>query len=195
MAQGQSISLLVRIFKQTNNDIYLKSSINGIKPFEVDIQSDGVSSYFMNMKDLVWYQEYPTHPSSIFVLNGFIYSLFGLYDLYYCLNEQSNYKNEQHRVQHLFDKGLQSLLKMINLYDTGSRTIYDLKHLINAKINPNIARWDYHKVHTSQLYYLIQMLKSYEPIDYNTLNDLKSVADRWNGYNYGKSMQNSQIKL
>lgn len=30
---------------------------------------------------IVWYEEYPTTPG-LFVLNGFIYSLIGLYDLY-----------------------------------------------------------------------------------------------------------------
>lgn len=38
----------------------------------------GVRTYFPG--GFVWYEEYPTTPS-LFVLNGFIYSLLGLYDL------------------------------------------------------------------------------------------------------------------
>lgn len=69
-----------------------------------------------------WYEEYPTKPAS-FVLNGFIYSLLGLYDL--------NATAPAHLtkdVQYLYSQGMISLKKMLVLFDTGSGTIYDLRH-------------------------------------------------------------------
>lgn len=68
------------------------------------------------------YEEYPTTPAS-FVLNGFIYSLLGLYDL------NATVPNSLSRdAGHLYEQGMISLKKMLMLFDTGSGTIYDLRH-------------------------------------------------------------------
>lgn len=69
------------------------------------------------------YEEYPTTPPS-FVLNGFIYSLLGLYDL-----NSTAPSNIGREAGQLFNQGMLSLKKMLLLYDTGSGTSYDLRHL------------------------------------------------------------------
>lgn len=46
--------------------------------FRVHSSEGGVLATFLNK--FHWYEEYPTKPPS-FVLNGFIYSILGLYDL------------------------------------------------------------------------------------------------------------------
>lgn len=79
MGQGQAISLLSRAFYHSGGDLkYLKSAHAALKPFKVLNQNGGVLSKFMNLHS--WYEEYPTIPP-IFILNGFMYSLIGLYDL------------------------------------------------------------------------------------------------------------------
>lgn len=97
MGQGHAISVLARAFYHSGGDQkYLKAALNGLKPFRWVIQccrlrvkkvckicrvvsSDGgVLATFLNKYH--WYEEYPTQPAS-FVLNGFIFSLLGLYDL------------------------------------------------------------------------------------------------------------------
>lgn len=80
-----------------------------------------------NLGKYDWYEEYPTKPAS-FVLNGFIYSLLGLYDL--------NATAPPHLtkdVQNLYNQGMVSLKKMLVLFDTGSGTIYDLRHFTLGK--------------------------------------------------------------
>lgn len=80
MGQGQGISLLSRAFYHSGgNELYLKTAGAALKPFKVLNNNGGVLSKFMNLYP--WYEEYPTVPP-IFILNGFMYSLIGLYDLF-----------------------------------------------------------------------------------------------------------------
>lgn len=80
MGQGQAISLLSRAFYHSKgNDLYLNTAFAALKPFKVLSKDGGVLSKFMNLYP--WYEEYPTIPP-IFILNGFMYSLIGLYDLF-----------------------------------------------------------------------------------------------------------------
>lgn len=80
MGQGQAISLLSRAFYHSGGNIqYLNTAWAALKPFKVYSENGGVLSEFMNKHP--WFDEYPTIPP-IFILNGFMYSLIGLYDLY-----------------------------------------------------------------------------------------------------------------
>jgi heparosan-N-sulfate-glucuronate 5-epimerase len=146
MAQGHAISLLCRLYNHTKEEIYLRSANQALSLFDklVDSEDGGVKAYFLNQTSLIWFEEYPTRPHNLFVLNGFIYSLIGLND--YVMACQ--YENE--KIRQMFLNGVKSLIKLINLYDTGSRTLYDLRHFINPRVNPNVARWDYHALHVSQ---------------------------------------------
>lgn len=79
MGQGQAISVLARAYAHSGGDQkYLNTALNGLKPFRVQSSEGGVLATFLNKYH--WYEEYPTKPPS-FVLNGFIFSLLGLYDL------------------------------------------------------------------------------------------------------------------
>ena len=97
----------------------------------------------------------------------------------------------------LYLNGLSSLIKNINIFDTGFRTLYSLIHLSDLTIEPNTARWDYHSLHISQLFYLSDMIKN-DNLLFNTnntvlVNKLLKVANRWLDYSKGKWNQNSQI--
>lgn len=167
MAQGQAISLLTRLYKATNNYKYLETAKNAINIFSLTSTENGVRSTLFDK--FVWYEEYPTVPS-IYVLNGFIYSLFGLYDLAQACPDATC-----QRAKILFEEGLQSLEALLPLFDSGSGSFYDLRHL-SMNIAPNLARWDYHSTHVNQLLYL------------NTIvhNDVfKTTADRWAAYMRG----------
>lgn len=143
MGQGHAISLLSRAYYHSRGDRrYLKAAVNGLKPFRVFSKDGGVLAKFMGQYD--WYEEYPTTPPS-FVLNGFIYSLLGLYDLN-CTAPTAVARD----AGKLFRQGMVSLKKMLTLYDTGSGTSYDLRHF-SLGVAPNLARWDYHATHVNQL--------------------------------------------
>lgn len=76
----------------------------------------------------------------------------------------------------LFHQGMTSLKKMLPLYDTGSGTSYDLRHL-SLGVAPNLARWDYHATHVNQLLLLAT-------IDNDPL--IEKTAERWKGYMFGR---------
>nr|CAG4650783.1 EOG090X0272 [Simocephalus serrulatus]SVE94105.1 EOG090X0272 [Simocephalus serrulatus] len=168
MGQGQAMSLLMRAFNRSGEHHYLEAALKGMKPFSKSSTEGGVRAYFMNQYP--WYEEYPTVPPS-FVLNGFIYSLIGLFDVL-SLAPRSQVGD----AQLLFDQGMYSLKKLLPLFDTGSGTVYDLRHF-TLGLAPNIARWDYHSTHINQLLLL-------STIDSDSI--LTTFAERWMSYMQGK---------
>ncbi|TWW67776.1 D-glucuronyl C5-epimerase B [Takifugu flavidus] len=164
MAQGQAMSTLVRAYLLTKDQAYLNAALKAVGPYKVPSAQHGVKAVFMNKHD--WYEEYPTTPSS-FVLNGFIYSLLGLFDLTETAGEKLGREARQ-----LFSRGMDSLKAMLPLFDTGSGSIYDLRHFMLGTA-PNLARWDYHTTHINQL----QLLAS---IDSSPI--FKDVVKRWKAY-------------
>uniref|UniRef100_A0A1B0GDK9 heparosan-N-sulfate-glucuronate 5-epimerase n=1 Tax=Glossina morsitans morsitans TaxID=37546 RepID=A0A1B0GDK9_GLOMM len=169
MGQGHAISVLARAYWKSGGDKrYLKAAALGLKPYRVLSKDGGVLAHFMDK--YFWYEEYPTTPAS-FVLNGFIYSLLGLYDLN--ATAPSFIANEAGQ---FFQQGMISLKNMLLLFDTGSGTSYDLRHL-SLGVAPNLARWDYHATHVNQLLLLAT-------IDSDPL--ISRTAERWKGYMFGK---------
>ncbi len=168
MAQGQAMSLLVRAYVRTGNRKYLDTALRSTHIFDVPSADGGVLAKFMDRYP--WYEEYPTIPSC-FVLNGFIYSLLGLYDLKTIAPPEE--KSEAER-QYL--AGIQTLKALLPVFDTGSGSIYDLRHL-TLGVAPNLARWDYHATHINQLLLLAT-------IEDDPLFD--TTAQRWIGYMKGK---------
>lgn len=70
---------------------------------------------------------------------------------------------------------MNSLKTLLPLFDMGSRSAYDLRHL-TLKIEPNIARWDYHVTHINQLL----LLKTLD-----NASVLQTTATRWSKYMNG----------
>ena len=194
MGQGQAMSLLARAYFTFGTQAYVKALSQAIKPFTVSSTNGGVRAVFM--EKYVWYEEYPTIPSS-FVLNGFIFSLIGLYDYKALLEDKFkanstfslptninqeyralgvDLQNDYKLVARLFDEGMTSLKAMLPLYDGGSRTFYDLRHFM-LKMSPNVARWDYHLVHINQLALLKSL--SADPI-------FERYHAYWSDYTKGK---------
>ncbi|RWS16333.1 D-glucuronyl C5-epimerase-like protein [Dinothrombium tinctorium] len=167
MAQGQAISLLTRMYHVTQDETYLNAAKKAVNLFAINATDHGIRTYFLDK--FIWFEEYPTTPSS-FVLNGFIYSLFGLYDLSMACKKQCEEVNK------LYEAGIASLKKMLPLFDTGSGTLYDLRH-VSLGIAPNLARWDYHSTHINQLLFL-------NTIESNSM--IQATTKRWISYMKGK---------
>ncbi|XP_022668662.1 D-glucuronyl C5-epimerase-like isoform X2 [Varroa destructor] len=166
MAQGQAMSLLVRAYLVTRQQVYLQAALRALELFKKSSKDGGVLTKFADR--FSWYEEYPTLKSS-FVLNGFVYSLFGIYDVYKVSNDSV--------ARALFLDGFTSLKHMLPLFDTGTGSVYDLRHFSIPSLAPNLARWDYHTTHISQLLYLNTIAQS---------NVLESTAQRWIDYLHGK---------
>ncbi len=181
MAQGQAMSLLARLYAHTGRPAYLAAAKRALAVFEVEAFRGGVRARFLDRH--VWYEEYPTVPS-IFVLNGFIYSLFGLYDLGQICGsgggDQAVVKNEDDpaclKAASLFEEGVRSLEAMLPLFDSGSGSFYDLRHQALATVAPNVARWDYHSTHINQLLALQTVVRR---------DVFQATADRWIAYMRG----------
>ncbi|XP_014255745.1 D-glucuronyl C5-epimerase B [Cimex lectularius] len=166
MGQGHGMSLLARAYYHSRKVVYLQSALLSLRPFHAPSSQGGVLAHFMG--GLPWYEEYPTQPPS-FVLNGFIYSLIGLYDLITLIPKN-------HEAVVLFNQGMASLKRLLPLFDNGSGSNYDLRH-VSLGVAPNVARWDYHATHVNQLLLLATL-------DNSTV--LSSTAERWLGYMAGK---------
>ncbi|XP_067951599.1 D-glucuronyl C5-epimerase B-like [Watersipora subatra] len=169
MGQGQAISLLVRAYVTYKEVDYLKAAVRGLSIYQNLSADHGVKAIFFDKH--VWYEEYPTQPP-LFVLNGFIYSLLGLYDL-----TQVAEGKELQLAKQLFNDGMASLKVMLPFFDSGTGTFYDLRHFTNPGIAPNRARWDYHTVHIAQLLHL-------GTIDSDPV--FNATAQRWVGYLNGE---------
>ena len=173
MAQGQAMSLLVRAFIRTQNHKYLDAALKATTLYTIPSSKGGVMAKFADK--YVWYEEYPTTPSS-FVLNGFIYSLIGLYDL----KMVAPPSDKATLAADLFDAGMTSLRTLLPLYDTGSGSIYDLRH-VALGVAPNLARWDYHATHINQLLLLATVQEDSDSRDF-----YERTALRWMGYMKGR---------
>ncbi|KAK4475726.1 hypothetical protein MN116_000989 [Schistosoma mekongi] len=205
MGQGQAISLLVRAYSYTGNRVYLDACHRALYLFNIHVNHGGIRSYFLNQSNIIWFEEYPFDPP-IHVLNGFIYSLLGLYDYTKLPMSSSDPLISAYltKAQNLLDAGLASLSKLLPLFDSGSGSFYDLNHLyahynyesiklyksksfekdsFQLSSGPNRARWSYHVVHINQLLTLVD-LDPKRAIQWNT------TATRWIAYLQGFTSQN-----
>lgn len=133
MVQGLAISCLCRAHLLTNDDRYRQAAVFALRPFDIDIREGGVQS--VDGGD-VFYEEYPSYPYH-HVLNGFIYAMWGLYDLA---------RTNDHRAVGLYEQGLTTLVKWLPKFDLGYWSLY---HLSDGMINP--ATVHYHRLHVDQL--------------------------------------------
>ena len=109
-----------------------------------------------NNKFGVFYEEYPLASNSTHVLNGFIYSLYGLFDLWHldCNLQAKEY----------FEDGISTLKEVLPMYDLGDWTRYDLNPIKNMRNHWGYCSPWYQKLHTAQLHilYLITGDKMFE---------------------------------
>uniref|UniRef100_A0A0N5BII9 heparosan-N-sulfate-glucuronate 5-epimerase n=1 Tax=Strongyloides papillosus TaxID=174720 RepID=A0A0N5BII9_STREA len=166
MGQGHALSVLSRAYNYSNGKkVYLESGLKSLNLFRRNASNNGVVNKFFGLK---WYEEYPTTPGT-FVLNGFLYSLIGLYDF-------SKINIPGNDAEILFNDGIKSLKALLPLYDTGSGSLYDLRH-VGIGTAPNLARWDYHAVHVYLLKWICNII--------NDCDDIDIVANRWIDYSNG----------
>lgn len=165
MTQGLGMSFLTRMYEITGNQTYLDVAENATKLFNVSVENGGFLRYY---GENPWYEEYPTPEGGSFVLNGYIYSLIGLYDLYATTGSNVSKK--------LYDDGVNSLINMTSIFDLGCSTAYDLVHHSIISSAPNIANYMYHGLHIS----LLSIINSIEPG-----NPFKTIQERWSGYSDG----------
>ncbi len=79
MVQGQALSLYLRWYQLTKDAYWLSESERIYRSFNIDVSEGGFTLELERGK--YWYEEYPTSEPSL-VLNGYVYAIFGILDLY-----------------------------------------------------------------------------------------------------------------
>lgn len=121
LAQGLAISALIKA--------------NEIKTAEKAFKCLKNECVFIDKFSNTWIEEYPTSPPTQ-ILNGFIYALFGVYDLF------TSTKNKE--AEELWKRSLMTLKENLKRYDAGFWSKYSLHdNLLSTEF--------YHKVHIRQL--------------------------------------------
>lgn len=129
MAQGEGASLLVRAYRETGEEEYLQAAKKAVDFMCLPVAAGGCTQY---NEEKLWFKEYIEKPV---VLNGGIFSIWGLYD-YYKASHDEFYK-------HILDKAVQTLAKDIAAFDCNYWSKYDMG---NALASPF-----YHRLHIAQL--------------------------------------------
>lgn len=115
MAQGEAISVLTRAHLLTGNDKFLITAREALNQFEYSVTEGGIVNKFDSYSI---YEEYPSPTKTVAVLNGFIFSIFGLYDLVIYVGDE--------RAAKLFNIGIDALSNIIKYYDIGYWSQYYL---------------------------------------------------------------------
>lgn len=105
MAQGLAISVLVRAHRMTGDDRLLEIGRAATRPFQKNVGEGGVRTF---EDGHALYEEYPGYPLPR-VLDGFLFSLFGLYDLAVQTGDRT--------VFDLFRDGVDGLRHMLPFWD------------------------------------------------------------------------------
>jgi heparosan-N-sulfate-glucuronate 5-epimerase len=157
ITQGEGASLLIRLHLETGDGRYAEGARRALAPMRVPSPAGGV---LVDVGGLPLFEEYPTDPPSL-VLNGEIFALWGLFDAARTGVDPDAEKR--------FDRGLAGLVSIVDRYDTGHWSLYDLyPHPV-----PNVAGPFYHLLHIHQLT-VLNRLAPHPAIE--------SVRDRFRSY-------------
>lgn len=157
MCQSEGCSLLLRAFLETKDKKYYAAAKKAIDFMLIDVKNGGTTTYDCNK---IIFQEYVSH-DELSVLNGWIFSIFGLFD-FSLITSEKKYKET-------LEKTLQTLKKMLDKYDKGYWSNYDLKG--------TIASPAYHDLHIKQLKLLYELFG---------IKEFKIYAEKWEKYQYRK---------
>ena len=161
-AQSRAISILLRAWQLTGEQRYLDSATAALKIFAVPAGEGGVTT-FSEFGPL--YEEYPTDFITA-VLDGGIFSLFGLYDYLRAVPGENN------PARPLFEAGIAALKKALPAYDMGFSIRYNLS---DQPFYPTSdpATIMYFRMIGTQLHLLSRM--SGDPF-------FEGIADKWARY-------------
>lgn len=130
MTQGQGASLLLRGYVQYNNPQYLELAKRAIYFMIKPVEENGTTKY---NNDDIYLKEFPDEPV---VLNGWIFSIFGLYD-YLLVNP------EDEKIKKIYNVTIKTLAKEIKTFDLTYWSKYDIKNKVASPF--------YHHLHIQLL--------------------------------------------
>ena len=164
MAQGLAISLLARFYDQTGEDRYLSACTLAMEPLVVPVSQGGLLEDFFGRP---FYEEYPTKLPN-YTLNGFMFTLIGLLDLWKITGDDIAEK--------LYRDGIETLIFSLPFFDSNGISLYWLTHLNGTGVPVHYAP-KYHLIHIKQL----QALNQFED---NSV--ISHYIEAWIGYVTGE---------
>lgn len=130
MAQGEAISMLIRAYQENEDERYL-AAIHKAKNFMLRPVEEGGTTVYKNGKP--YFYEYINDP---LVLNGWIFSAWGLYDY------AKFFKDEG--VMNVWNSTVDAMVEKLHEYDNGDWSFY-------SDNGRSLANPFYHKLHIAQL--------------------------------------------
>jgi hypothetical protein len=137
LAQSRGASVMLRAWQVTGEERFKASARGAIALFDRDVAEGGFVVRH-SRAGVPYLEEYPSHPTG--VLNGFLASLFGLYELARWLGDE--------RAGELFERYRRSADAMLPHYTTTWWTLYDLDP---ESPFPNVHSPRYHRLATDYL--------------------------------------------
>lgn len=158
MCQSEGVSVLLRAYTLTNEKKYLKNAKRSIDFMIKSIENGGTS--YITTDGSIIFQEYVSK-DNLCVLNGWIFSIFGLFD--YChISKEKKYVD-------ILNNTVHALVKSLPKYDRGFWTNYDMRG--------TIASPAYHDIHIMQLKILYDLFE---------IEEFNIYAKKWEKYQKSK---------
>ena len=158
ISQGMAICALLRAYQFFKKKEYLDLSIKSFNMLNMSYEKGGFK--FSDERWKLWYEEdnFQQH-----ILNGHIYALLGVYDLYRVSKDEKYYES--------FIAGIETIKENIDVFDMGFNTKYDATSLYPANNS-------YHYTHITQFKIL-----------FNITNDhfFKNYAVKFEKYFFSKT--------
>jgi heparosan-N-sulfate-glucuronate 5-epimerase len=155
MAQAQIASAFVRAYLATANPRHAEIALSAVRPL---VKSDSELVSLTPAGPVL--EEIPSGPAS-HILNGWIYSLWGLWDVAVGIGDEG--------ARNTYDASVNCLRQMLDEYDVGWWTRYSLyPHRL-----PDLAKPFYHRLHIDQAEVLYRL---------TGFDEFRSATRRWRGY-------------
>ncbi len=132
LAQGRGASVMLRAYLLSGDETFRTAALKAVSGFDLLIEDGGYQAIHP-LTGHPYYEEYPSRP--IGVMNGFMASLLGCWEVAYWLKDEN--------AQKLFDQGITSLIELTPHYMTGWWSVYDRNPGVESH-NYNTPR--YHKL-------------------------------------------------
>jgi len=155
LVQGNVLSVLVRAYQLTGEEIFLEVARRAVRTFEQDILDGGISTPIG--EDGVFFEEVAVYPAA-HILSGFLFALIGLYD-YVAVTADT-------QVKLLVQRGMATMLILLDEFDTGFWTRSDLLH-----------RYLSSPAHLTLQIMLLEALATYSDCEQYSV-----LASRWKSY-------------
>tara|TARA_Y100000310_G_scaffold263914_1_gene274397 strand:+ start:2938 stop:3780 length:843 start_codon:yes stop_codon:yes gene_type:complete len=115
LAQSKVIRVFSLAYEYTGDQIYVEQGYRLLAAFSIDVEDGGLLRRIVDGN--WWYEEYADEGSrTSMVLNGMMITLLTLSDVYYHFPQ----------AEYLFDRGVESLIISLPLYDQCPNSCYDL---------------------------------------------------------------------